>query len=78
MENIFEAGHVPYEPAPPLPHVTPLQWIIIGIEAIFDVITVFFLSAHHFFLSVKEWIIPTPKKDVSGQLALVSVSVISM
>lgn len=73
MENVFDAGKVPYEAAPPLVPMTMGQRFVFIIEVIFDVCKVLLMSLPYWIESLVFLFVRRPKKSVVNQVAVVSV-----
>lgn len=73
MENVLDAGNVPYEMAPPLVAKPIGEQIIFIVEVIFDVVRVLLMSIPHWIEAFLYLFVQRPKKCVANQVALVSV-----
>lgn len=71
MENVFDAGKVPYEAAPPLVPLTIREQLILFFSTFFDVIKVLVLSIPNWIDSFMHLFINRPKKCIAGQVAVV-------
>lgn len=73
MENVFDAGKVPYEAAPPIVPMTIVQRIVFIVEVIFDVCKVLLMSLPYWIESLVYLFVRRPKKSVVNQVAIVSL-----
>lgn len=72
MENVFDAGKVPYEAAPPLMPMSIGEQIVFIVEVIFDVCKVLLMSLPYWIESLVYLFVRRPKKSIMNQVALVS------
>lgn len=70
MENVFDAGKVPYEPAKPQKPMTTKQEVIFYLLALWDIVQLLFFGLPIFFEAFVRlfW---RPKKSIAGQVVLV-------
>lgn len=73
MENVFNAGKVPYEAAPPLTPMSIGRLILFIVEVLFDIFKVLLMSVPYWIESLVYLFVRRPKKCVANQVALVSV-----
>lgn len=71
MENVFDLGKTSYKAAPPPKEPTFSEHVSIIIETFFDIVKVIILSIPYCVDALVYLIIPRPKKNVAGQVALV-------
>lgn len=72
MENVFEAGKMPYVAAPPLVPLTFGQSVAFAWHVVWDVIGVLVYSLPYWLESFVFLFFNRPKKSIKGQVALVS------
>lgn len=72
MENVFDAGKVPYEAAPPLIPMSIAQQFVFFVEVMFDVCKVLLMSVPYWIESLVYLFVWRPKKSVANQVAIVS------
>lgn len=71
MENVFDAGKVPYVTAPPPIPLSMGQRILFIIEVIYDVCKVLLMSVPYWIESLVFLFVRRPKKIIANQVALV-------
>lgn len=72
MENVFDAGKVPYEAAPPLKTMSIGRQFVFLIEVIFDVCKVLLMSVPYWIESFVYLFVWRPRKRVANHVAMVS------
>lgn len=73
MQNVFDAGKVPYEAAPPLVPRTLSQKLSFLSHVVWDITVVLVMSLPNWLEALYHLFVSRRKKSVKGQLALVSV-----
>jgi all-trans-retinol dehydrogenase (NAD+) len=72
MENIFDVGVKPYRSASARNTQSLVDIVRLVVELVIDLIMFVVLSVPAYFKLIKDLVTPTPPKEISGQLALVT------
>lgn len=74
MENVFDAGKMPYVAADPVVPFTFMQNVALVLSTLLDIVTVLILSVPNWLEALFYVFFNRPKKSVVGQVVLVRYS----